>query len=73
MYLRFAKVLIGFANKLAPGTGVRATSINGLPGLVVSDQDGTVIQTLAFEIDAHHLISAVYVMRNPDKLQKVAP
>lgn len=46
---------------------VRFAPINGLPGMVVEGTSGP-IQTTAFELE-DHLIQAVYVVRNPDKLQ----
>jgi RNA polymerase sigma-70 factor (ECF subfamily) len=49
-----------------PGKLVRYTFINGLPGFVTEEADG--LQTTALLIDGDR-IRAVYVMRNPDKLQ----
>jgi RNA polymerase sigma-70 factor, ECF subfamily len=49
---------------------VRATTVDGLPGLVVV-QDGEVMHTMAFEIDDGK-ITAIYVVRNPDKLRHVS-
>jgi RNA polymerase sigma-70 factor, ECF subfamily len=71
---KVAKVIIGFARLLA-GTSaqIRPAQINGLAGWVLSTADGTPIQTLAIEPDGHGLIKGVYVMRNPDKLQRVMP
>ena len=67
-----ARVIMGFAGKLAPEQfQLRLARINGLPGLVISTPGGGVIQTLAFEPDARLRIAAIYVMRNPDKLQSV--
>jgi RNA polymerase sigma-70 factor (ECF subfamily) len=45
--------------------------INGLPGLVSREQDGT-LQTMAFESDGERIV-AIYVVRNPEKLRGVAP
>jgi len=50
----------------APTKLVRYTFINGLPGFVTEEADG--LQTTALLIDEGR-IKAVYVMRNPDKLQ----
>ena len=44
--------------------------INGLPGIATVEHDGT-IQTIALEI-ATGRITAIYVMRNPDKLRHLA-
>lgn len=49
------------------GTLVRYAYINGLPGFVTREADG-VLQTTALLIDDEK-VKAVYVMRNPDKLQ----
>jgi RNA polymerase sigma-70 factor, ECF subfamily len=46
---------------------VRTAMINGLPGFVTREADGE-LQTTALEID-DGLITAIYVMRNPDKLR----
>lgn len=46
---------------------VRYGSINGLPGFVTIEQDD-VLQTTALEIEDGKIV-AIYVMRNPDKLQ----
>jgi RNA polymerase sigma-70 factor (ECF subfamily) len=48
---------------------VRYGFVNGLPGFV-SIEAGDVLQTTALEI-ANDRIAAVYVVRNPDKLQRV--
>ncbi len=49
------------------GAVVRYAYINGLPGFVTREPDG-VLQTTALLI-ANGKVKAVYVMRNPDKLQ----
>jgi RNA polymerase sigma-70 factor (ECF subfamily) len=46
---------------------VRAAFINGLPGFVTLEADGE-FQTTALEIE-NGKISAIYVMRNPEKLK----
>jgi RNA polymerase sigma-70 factor, ECF subfamily len=48
-------------------TLVRTAFINGLPGFVTREADGE-LQTTALEID-NGMITAIYVMRNPDKLR----
>jgi RNA polymerase sigma-70 factor, ECF subfamily len=48
---------------------VRAAAINGLPGFVMREADGS-ISTMAFECCAGH-IAAIYVVRNPEKLRHV--
>jgi RNA polymerase sigma-70 factor, ECF subfamily len=46
---------------------VRTALINGLPGFVTREADGE-LQTTALEID-DGMVTAIYVMRNPDKLR----
>lgn len=50
-------------------TLIHAGMINGLPGFVTREADGE-LQTTALEV-ADGKISAIYVMRNPDKLRHV--
>lgn len=70
---KVAQVIIGFAKLAKPGeVHIRHAQINGLAGFVMSGADGTPIQTLAIEPDGNGRISAIYVMRNPEKLQRVA-
>jgi len=69
-----AKVLVGFArfyNLVEHRT--RPARVNGLPGFVLSTVQGELIQTIALEPDSHGLIRAIYVVRNPEKLQRVSP
>jgi RNA polymerase sigma-70 factor, ECF subfamily len=49
--------------------GARLATINGMPGLIVSFADGS-FQTVALEI-AGEAITAIYIVRNPDKLTHV--
>jgi RNA polymerase sigma-70 factor, ECF subfamily len=66
--LRF---LAGVARKnpSLPEMEVRAATINGLPGFVIREPDGS-IDTMAIE---HHggRIVAIYLVRNPEKLRHV--
>jgi RNA polymerase sigma-70 factor (ECF subfamily) len=48
----------------------RFETINGLPGMIVTDSKG-LVQTNAFEIDGG-VIKAIYAVRNPDKLRHLA-
>jgi RNA polymerase sigma-70 factor (ECF subfamily) len=60
----------GLARKRAAmAIRVRPSRINGLPGFVAVEPDGT-LQTIALEI-AGTEIAAIYVVRNPDKLRHV--
>jgi RNA polymerase sigma-70 factor (ECF subfamily) len=65
---RTARFLVGVTSKgWRDDLTLRAVTLNGLPGLIVYGPEGTV-QTTAFEIE-DHLIRALYVVRNPDKLR----
>ena len=55
---------------LMPFQLVRLTEINGLPGMITVDPEGT-LQTTAIEI-RDGLVAAIYVVRNPDKLAHIA-
>jgi RNA polymerase sigma-70 factor (ECF subfamily) len=46
---------------------VRYGFVNGLPGFVTVEQNGT-LQTTALQIESGKIV-AVYVTRNPDKLR----
>ncbi|MBS0334845.1 MAG: RNA polymerase sigma factor SigJ [Proteobacteria bacterium] len=49
---------------------IETVRINGAPGLILHLHDGP--ETLALEPDADGRIAALYVMRNPDKLTRLA-
>jgi RNA polymerase sigma factor (sigma-70 family) len=68
---RVLRLFVGVARKahLRP-TLLRAVTIDGLPGLVSIDR-GQLLQTTALEI-RDGKISAIYIVRNPDKLRHVA-
>lgn len=53
-----------------PPGPVRGARINGLPGLVISSPDG--VQTIAFEAAAEDRLSAIYIVRNPEKLTAIS-
>jgi RNA polymerase sigma-70 factor (ECF subfamily) len=70
---KIAGFFAGLARKRAATAAairVRPARINGLPGFVTVEPDGTV-QTIALEI-AGAEIAAIYVVRNPDKLRHVS-
>jgi RNA polymerase sigma-70 factor (ECF subfamily) len=48
---------------------VRYAAINGLPGFITREADG-LLQTTALQIEDGR-ITAIYVMRNPDKLTRL--
>lgn len=69
---KVAQVIIGFARLYDPSQiRLRPARVNGLPGFVLSALDGKPIQTIALEPDTQGQIKAIYVVRNPDKLQGV--
>jgi len=49
---------------------IRFDTINGLPGMILSDSNG-LVQTTAFEFEGD-LVKAIYVVRNPEKLRHLA-
>ena len=60
----------GLTRKAPPGEfRLRAAPINGMPGFVVAEPGGGV-QTIALDIE-NGKISAIYLVRNPDKLRGV--
>ncbi|MQT12628.1 sigma-70 family RNA polymerase sigma factor [Segnochrobactrum spirostomi] len=63
---KIARFFAGLARKNRPPSAVRPATINGLPGFVTIEADG-VPQTTALEIGPAG-ITAVYIVRNPDKL-----
>lgn len=69
---KVAQALVGFARLWLREPGAtRPTLINGMPGAIFHAADGTVVQTLALEIAECGRITAIYVVRNPDKLKHV--
>ena len=64
-------LLRGLASRggLVRAMTMRPAMINGAPGVIMDLADG--LQTIAFEADAGGLLSAIYIMRNPDKLAHV--
>jgi RNA polymerase sigma-70 factor (ECF subfamily) len=68
---KIARFFAGVVKKThADGWRVRDAHINGDPGFVFADPEGA-LQTIAFDI-ADGRIAAIYLMVNPDKLQRVA-
>jgi len=59
------------APKLPPVRRQRFLPVNGLPGFLTEYADGH-LQTTAFEIE-HGRIAAIWVVRNPDKLERLRP
>ncbi len=71
---KVVRFLLGLARKRAARTevSIQPAKINGGPGLIVH-VDGKLDHTMAFSVDASGVISAIYVVRNPDKLRAVLP
>jgi len=74
---RVAQVFIGFARLWDPRRHPpRPARINGLPGVVLAEADGQVMETLALQLgrrtDGRACVDAIYVTRNPDKLPRLA-
>jgi RNA polymerase sigma-70 factor, ECF subfamily len=65
---KVARLFLGLAAKTGGYDGYRPTParINGLPGFVVAEPDGS-IHTIAFEV-RDGAIAAIYIVRNPEKL-----
>lgn len=69
---RIARFFAGVTLKFhEPTADIRDARINGLPGLIVTYQDGN-LQTMAFEIEGDR-IRHIYVVRHPDKLAHLRP
>lgn len=68
---KVVRFFAGLARKYAPreGTLLQQVTIDGLPGFVCLDPLG-VLQTIAIEVEDGQ-ITAIYNVRNPDKLQHV--
>jgi RNA polymerase sigma-70 factor (ECF subfamily) len=62
-----AQTFLAAVLKASPSNLVRVAFISGLPGFVTLEADGE-LQTTALDIEGQK-ISAIYVMRNPDKLR----
>jgi RNA polymerase sigma-70 factor, ECF subfamily len=69
---KIARLLAALARKAAPAEEWRfcPARINGAPGYILAEPDGAK-QTVAFDVQDGR-ITAVYVVRNPDKLRRIA-
>jgi hypothetical protein len=68
---KVARLFLGISRRVDPGTlQIRQCLINGAPGFVPRTGDGELLGTFAFEVSAD-AIERIYVVRNPDKLQRV--
>jgi RNA polymerase sigma-70 factor, ECF subfamily len=69
---RVARFLAGAVRKgFTDEMSVRFEMVNGLPGLFVVAPNG-LVQTTAFELDGDAIITAIYIVRNPDKLRHLS-
>ena len=66
---RIIRFLAGTTRKAGP-VRMKAARINGLPGMIIAEEDGQ-ITTTAYETHDGE-ITAIYVVRNPDKLRRIA-
>lgn len=64
---KVARAMLAFASR--PPLAGRMALVNGAPGIVLTDADG-VLTVMAFTVDAGR-ITALDVVRNPDKLRHV--
>jgi RNA polymerase sigma-70 factor (ECF subfamily) len=67
---RVARFFLGLMKKLPPGLELRRVRVNGRPG-VLTVLDGQSFNVLTLDV-ADGRVSACYVVRNPDKLARVA-
>jgi RNA polymerase sigma-70 factor (ECF subfamily) len=68
---RIARFFLGILRKAPSGVELRRVSVNGQPGVVVVHQ-GQVVQVMSLDV-ADGRVAACYIVRNPDKLARVAP
>ena len=70
---RIIKLMLGLRRKhpLPADAQVEFTRINGQAGCIVRQADGRPIQTIAIDFAEDGKVSALYIMRNPDKLRHV--
>ena len=66
---RIARFFAGIVDKAPTLRSVRRTHVNGLPGAVAIEADGSPF-VVAVEVRAGK-VAAVYILRNPDKLRHV--
>jgi RNA polymerase sigma-70 factor, ECF subfamily len=69
-----SRFLTGVTAKAASVSTIemRAAVINGAPGLVALI-DGGLDQTFTFDLDAKGRVRTIYIVRNPDKLERLRP
>ncbi|MGE0388078.1 MAG: RNA polymerase sigma factor SigJ [Gammaproteobacteria bacterium] len=70
---RIARFFLGVvARHASAGTALDPCRINASPGFIVRARDGSTIATLCFEVGDGRIRSA-WMVRNPDKLVRLAP
>ena len=67
---KIARFFVGILKKLPAGAVVRRVRVNGQPGLITT-VDGRLTDVLTLEVADGH-IAGCFVIRNPDKLARVA-
>lgn len=69
---KVARMLFGLGTRqmAVQPLDISTLRINGSPALAITI-GGRIDQTVSLELDAHGLIAAIYVVRNPDKLVRV--
>ena len=67
---RVARFFVGLLRKAPPGLELRRVRVNGRPG-VLAVLDGQAVNVLTLDVVAGR-VAACYVVRNPDKLARVA-
>jgi RNA polymerase sigma-70 factor (ECF subfamily) len=67
---RVARLLVGLTRYPLPGAGPEFGVFNGLPGILLRDGDtvDTAFLIEVSEVDGADLVTAVYAVRNPEKL-----
>jgi RNA polymerase sigma-70 factor (ECF subfamily) len=70
---RVARFFFGVLKKFPLGTSAEVLEemVNGAPGFYI-EEDGQPVQTISFDIHDGR-ITSIYVVRNPDKLARLAP
>jgi RNA polymerase sigma-70 factor (ECF subfamily) len=67
---RIARLVLGILKKAPAGLEVRRVRVNGQPGLMALIE-GVIVQVMTFEV-VDGRIATCFVVRNPDKLARVA-
>jgi Sigma-70 region 2 len=66
-----SRLLIGLRSKFWDDFEIRAARINGQPGLLLLNQDGTLFAAAGLDFQADR-INGIYTILNPDKLRGAA-